>query len=121
MCLHNGQHVSVVCGWLYPRYTTFSVQHTQPSSCVYSSFVENLLANPEEERYRRVNLANMAFQTKVFQVPGGEDAMVSQRTREGGRTEPFVFRLFRLHFFFIALPVSVLVCIELRKRPLSPL
>ncbi|EGD83085.1 hypothetical protein PTSG_03725 [Salpingoeca rosetta] len=39
------------------------------------TYAENLKRNPDDDKYRRINLANTSFQTRVYQVPGGEECM----------------------------------------------
>eukprot|EP01147_Barroeca_monosierra_P009533 gene9533-10402_t len=46
---------------------------------------ENLKNQPNDEKVRQINLANMAFQTRVYQIPGGEECMSAMGfVKEGG-------------------------------------
>lgn len=123
MCLHSGQHVSVVCGWLYPHTTlkSIAVWYTLNPLLVFIICREPSSkpgggALPSRQP-REHGVSDEGLSSARGRGRHGESAY--KRGRENG-----VFRLSPVSPcppLFIALPVSILACLELHQRPLFPL
>lgn len=86
--LHIDNIELFICTALLPPHcapTSSSSLSLSPSYClsfshiyiIYALYSANIINKPDEEKFKRINLNNAAFQSKVYQVVGGEEVMAA--------------------------------------------
>lgn len=63
--------VCIVCGvFVYKHIATFQVNVCIETLCKY---IENIVANPTEEKFRKIRQSNKAYQERIFPIEGTKE------------------------------------------------